>query len=364
MLLSILAVSLAFLVLVSSVILIDRKLRQHSIAATLRISGANSIVDERYGRIGGIEQWISIRGENRSNPVLLILHGGPGASCRIFASLMRPWEKHFTLVQWDQRGGGKTLSRTGKRGAAPLTFDRLTQDGIQLAEYIQRQLPASPIVLVGQSFGSAFALSMLKRRPDLFAAYVGTDQNTGMVRDREQVHQETLARLHAAGLRKGVAALNRIGPDPARWSADDFSAVAQWTMKSDPTAAHRIFTLLKRSIWSAPGYTLAEIKTYLAGMNFSLEQLLPDAIRFDARSECTHFAMPFFIFQGEHDVLTPPALAEAYLDDIAAPVKEMLLIRNAGHFAAFLAPDQFLDELLRHVRPVLAARPVSHATFG
>jgi len=120
--------------------------------------------------------------------------------------------------------------------------------------------------------------------------------------------------------------------------------------------------LLKNRIWSAPGYTLADIKTYLTGMNFSLEQLLPDAVRFDARSECTHFTMPFFIFQGEHDVLTLPCLAESYLNDLTAPIKAFSLIRNTGHFASFLEPDQFLDELLRHVRPVLAARPVSHVT--
>jgi pimeloyl-ACP methyl ester carboxylesterase len=364
MFLLILAVSLAVLVLASSVILFRRKLRQHSIAARLRIAGVNGIVDERYISLGGIDQWISIRGEDRSNPVLLILHGGPGASCRIFTPILRPWEKHFTVVQWDQRGSGKTLCRTGKQATGPLTLDRLAQDGIELAESIQRQLPASPIVLLGQSFGSTFALSMLKRRPDLFAAYVGTDQNIGMVRHRDLVHEETLARLRAAGLRKGVAVLERIGPDPGCWSPPDFRAVAQLTMESDPAAARRIFALLKRSIWSAPGYTLADIKTYLAGMNFSLEHLLPDAVHFDAWSECTHFAMPFFIFQGEHDVLTLPCLAESYLNDLTAPIKAFSLIRNRGHFAPFLEPDQFLDELLRHVRPVLAERPDSHATFA
>ena len=74
--------------------------------------------------------------------------------------------------------------------------------------------------------------------------------------------------------------------------------------------------------------------------------------------------MPFFILQGEHDVLTPPGLAEAYLNDVTAPAKGMSLIRNAGHFAAFLEPDQFLAHLLRDVRPLIvrteaAAVPVT-----
>src|SRR5579863_4831250 len=159
-----------------SIVLARRAFRQRTLAATLHIASPHGVVDERYLPIGGIEQLVSIRGEDRRNPILLILHGGPGASCRIFAPLLRPWEKHFTLVQWDQRGSGKTLRRTGMRGSGPLTLDRLALDGLELTQYIHRQFPHQPLILFAQSFGSTFALRMIKQRPDLFVAYVGTDQ--------------------------------------------------------------------------------------------------------------------------------------------------------------------------------------------
>jgi pimeloyl-ACP methyl ester carboxylesterase len=88
-------------------------------------------------------------------------------------------------------------------------------------------------------------------------------------------------------------------------------------------------------------------------MRTLLEQLLPDAVRFDAWKRYTRLDMPFFIFQGENDVLTPPSLAEIYLNDIVAPVRAMALIRNAGHFAAFLEPEQFLAELLSRECPLV-----------
>ena len=79
-------------------------------AEQFAISPKNGIDEATYVSIGGIEQWVTIRGEDRANPVLLFLHGGPGdvTSPWTFA-LFAPWEKHFTVVQWDQRGAGRTL---------------------------------------------------------------------------------------------------------------------------------------------------------------------------------------------------------------------------------------------------------------
>ncbi len=49
-------------------LLIQRKLRQARTAAVLRIESACGIVEERFVRIGGIDQWIGIRGEDQNNP--------------------------------------------------------------------------------------------------------------------------------------------------------------------------------------------------------------------------------------------------------------------------------------------------------
>lgn len=336
--------------------LLHRKLHQRRKAAALQIRSPHGIAEERFVKIGGIEQWIGIRGEDEKNPVLLLIHGGPGSSCSIFTPLIRSWESHFTVVQWDQRGGGKTLGRTGQGGTGELTMDRLIRDGIEVAEFVRARLRKDRVILLACSLGSTFGLSMIRRRPDLFCAWVGTDQNVGRARDREANHKAILKRLRAIGLNKGVAALGKIGPDPSRWTAKDFVTTAQWTMKSDPHTCVRTMKLLKSSIWFSPSHTLRDIKLFISGMNFSIAQLFPEVPGYDAWQEGTRFEIPFFIFQGEDDVLTLPSLAKAYFDDVVAPVKGMALIRDAGHFAAFTQPAQFLNELVVRVRP-LAIKP-------
>src|SRR5262245_14493007 len=120
--------------------LITRYSTRRKLAKSLTITSPNGIDEHGFVCIGGIEQWISIRGEDRSNPVLLLVHGGPGSIYSIFTPLLRFWEPHFTIVQWDQRGAGKTFRRNGKVGSGELTLDRLARDGIELAEYLRAYL--------------------------------------------------------------------------------------------------------------------------------------------------------------------------------------------------------------------------------
>jgi pimeloyl-ACP methyl ester carboxylesterase len=337
---------------VFAALLAYRKLRQAKVASTLKIESAQGIVEERFVSIGGIDQWISIRGEDQSNPVLLVIHGGPGSCYTIFTPHLRGWEKHFTVVQWDQRGAGKTFARMDLRGHGGFSLGRLASDGISVAEYLRARLQKERLFLLASSMGSTFGLQIARSRPDMFYAYIGTDQNVGMVRARDEIHRQALDRLRMHGLTRGVRALERIGADPALWTRHDFTAVAQWTMKSDPPGFRRTIKLLKNAVWYAPGWKLRDIRAFVAGMRFSLEQLLPEIVQYDAWAQGTRFELPIFIFQGETDVLTTSSMARALFNDIVAPTKQMELISGAGHFAAFLQPELFLEKLLTYVRPL------------
>ena len=151
---------------------------------------------------------------------------------------------------------------------------------------------------------------------------------------------------------RGLRAIERIGADATNWTPRDFTTVARWTMKSDPSGFRRTMKLLKDAVWFAPGWTLRDIRAFVRGMHFSLEKLLPEIVRYDARAQGIRFNLPVFFFQGANDVLTLTAQAQAYFADIEAPVKRMELISDAGHFAMFLQPELFLEKLLVHVRPL------------
>jgi len=332
-----------------------RKVRQHRTARDLVIHTPNGIVEERFVKIGGIDQWIGIRGEDSNNPVLLVLHGGPGFPYSVLAPLLRPWEKYFTIVQWDQRGAGKTMGRNGKAGSGEMTFDRMTEDGIEVAEFLCEHLNQKKVILLVSSAGTLLGVPMVQRRPDLFYAYVGTDQNVNMLHAEADTYQTTMERLHAAGNKKGIAALKEIGSDPSRWDIHAWTRKQQWVMKIDPLMRNVSKTLFLAFPLTSPTHTLRDLMDMFAGIQFSQTQLFAQLMVHDAWQWSTCFEVPSFLFQGDSDRLTPTALAEEYFADIEAPVKESALIKNAGHFAAFVQPGQFLTELLTRVRPLVVA---------
>ena len=167
---------------------------QHLAREELAIRSPNGVQEGGFVVIGGIKQWVQIRGEDRDNPVLLFVHGGPGGSTLPMSSGWRPWEKHFTVVQWDQRGTGRTYGETGDAIAPTMTLERMTQDGIELAQYLRTHLHKDKIVLVGHSWGSFLGIHIVKQRPDLFCAYVGVGQVVGRATFEKQF-EITIARL-------------------------------------------------------------------------------------------------------------------------------------------------------------------------
>lgn len=328
-----------------------RKHNQRKNAEKLKINTPNSVVEQRFVKIGGIDQWITIRGENRDNPILFFIHGGPGSTCTIFNPLIRSWERFFTIVQWDQRGAGKTFGRNKQEGSIIINFDRLVQDGIEIAEYLCAEFSHPKIILVGSSVGSLTGTMMAKHRPDLFYAYVGTDQNS---KDPDNLsYQWTLDALLAIDNTKAVQLIKKMGPDRSKWTRKDFDQMNQYLVKCIKDVPNMIMDLILPSMLSSPDHKIQDIVDIFKGMNYSLDHLFEELLSFDYSRLGTTFELPFFVFQGDSDIITPTALAKSYFDEIESPHKEFVLIKNAGHLACFARPNQFLDELVKRVRPFI-----------
>jgi pimeloyl-ACP methyl ester carboxylesterase len=332
-----------------------RKARQRRVAKALEITAPNGIVEQRFVKVGGIDQWIQIRGEDRDNPVLLVLHGGPGWPNAVFTLPLRSWEQHFTVIQWDHRGAGKTLGRNGKAGSGQMTFERRVADAIELIAFLRQYLGTDKVIVLAESMGTLTGLPLVKRRPDLVHALVATDLYVDMAANEAGKYQLTLERLQAAGNPRGVAALEQIGADPTRWDLRAWNTNMAWAFKTNVPTPNLDRRLLFPLALSSPIYSLRDLSSLFVGFQWSTGQMFDELMAYDARRLGTRFEVRFFLFQGESDVVTLTSLATEYFEEVEAPTKGLALIKDAGHFAAFTQPDLFLAELLTRVRPSAAA---------
>jgi pimeloyl-ACP methyl ester carboxylesterase len=311
------------------------------------ISTPNGIDEARYLKVGGIEQWITIRGEDRANPVVLVLHGGPGDATNPWGHAgFRAWVKTYTVVQWDQRGAGRTLGRNGPTSAANLTIDRLVQDGVELSEALRTSLRKDKIIMLGHSWGSVLGVMMAKARPDLFSAYVGTGQVGDPARGYHVAFDALLAKARAFGDARPLRELKEIGPPPYKDGRGN-RVQRRWSNLFE--GADAFIASMFGFALTAPGYTMRDVNDWIDGQRLSAERLVPQSSALTSTALSGRFAVSVFVIQGSEDFTTPTSLAKEFVDGVQAPRKAFVTIPG-GHFAVFMNPSEFLKELTAVLR--------------
>lgn len=306
-----------------------------------------------FVKIGGIDQWIGVAGGNQVNPIILVVHGGPGEAQRPQAAKYKPWEKAFTVVQWDQRGTGHTYGPY-KTKTPNVNLKQIASDGIEVAEYLCRTYHKRRIIVLGHSWGTLVAVDMVKRRPDLIAAYVGTGQASSWAATVQFQFDRLLARAQADHDTKTIKMLEGVGKLDPRNAKQYFGFTRNYIAVmalSDQTWLKGLRTATPASL----GISQEDYRKLIDGMEFSGEHLWADQSAANLLKTAPQINTAVFVIQGRDDFITPTPLAMDYFKHVKAPVKEMILI-DGGHFAFMTHGAQFLDALVNKVRPVAISR--------
>jgi pimeloyl-ACP methyl ester carboxylesterase len=301
------------------------------------------IAETGFVPIGGIEQWVAVRGHDRSRLPILFLHGGPGEAQSPLLSVFAPWEKRYVVAQWDQRGAGETFEKNGT-STPNMTLEQLARDAVEVTQYVLRQLGARKLILVGHSWGSIVGLSAIRLRPGLFHAFVGTGQIVSGKKMVETWRSSAVARARAAGDTQAVAALNAL-------TAPDLTDMAKllflfkWQAPFTGSDMSYIIDTQERALATNP----KAADWYSGKLSFSLPKLLQYQIDFEAAAAGYDLPVPFFVIQGRDDSRTPSDAARAFMNQVRAPVKGYTAVAG-GHFACFTNPAGFLGALDSDIR--------------
>jgi len=347
------------LILVLALGLADRSYVQRQIADDRAIRSPGGIDSLESVRIGGIDQWIHVRGDDVNNPVLLFIHGGPGVAFIALAGMVqRPWEKHFTVVQWDQRGAGKTYASNDRElQRRTMTISRMEQDALEMVNYLRTRFKRDRIIVLGHSWGTVLGLWLAHEHPDIIDAYVGVAQVVNVKENDKTAYEDALEVARARSHVEAVRDLESIRPFPPPVVDLRKGSIAQsWEAELlGPPAGTPRFLDVRRilsTLLSAPEYSLGDVLAFVRGQRLSLETLVPQVRNVDLAALGTDFRVPVLFFHGRHDPYCRPTLVQKYAATITAPAREVVWFENAGHFPFFEDEQKFTDELVNRVLPL------------
>ncbi len=306
---------------------------------TPSIKGANSISELKKVAVNGTELAVMIRGVDKSNPVLLFVHGGPCCSEIPYArKYQERLEEKFTIVHYDQRGSGKSY-RFGTDYSA-VTAVTHTEDLIALTEYITETLGVEQVVLLGHSFGTYIATMAASQRPELYRAYVGIGQMSDTIASELSSLEKCITAAEEAGNDKDVAYLKGLEETIAKGeSITPRSYVRKYgftARKINETGDY-----LKGFLFG-PEYNLTDmIRFYTASIKYQ-DALVTEGLEHPITEVVTELNLPVYFVMGAYDGMTSPETAEAYLQSLTGEgAKEFVLFEESAHYPQFEEEEKF-----------------------
>lgn len=290
--------------------------------------------------IGGMKQWILIRGNDVSNPVLLWLHGGPGSAQMPIAQYFnKDLEKEFVVVHWDQRGAGK--SNPSNFDESTMTFEQYLADGHELTNYLKEKFHQEKIYLVGHSWGTKVGITLVCDYPEDYYAYVGVSQLVSNLRSQEITYRWLEEKIENDS---DKSKLEKIGKPPYV-DHDQYVAFMKLTGEYGGGMDIGMLKLASIAIHSKE-YRLSDFKRWLDGANRGSGPMWDSYITWDAMKEVPKVTVPVYFFSGKNDYNTPLELVRDYYEMLkASKGKELFVFEDSAHAPFMKEPDRFFDSL-------------------
>jgi len=321
-----------------------------------RIVSPSGIQEAYKVKIGGIDQWLNVRGQDRANPLILFVHGGPASPLiPTIWQFQRPIEEYFTVANWDQRGAGKTYGEADPDSIRDtLHIARYVEDAIEVAEYLRHRYYKDKIVLIGHSWGTVVGLHAALKRPDLFYTYVGIGQVIN-ARDNERISFEyAVAQAREHGNTTALMELDAIAPYPGGRpiTRERILIVRKWAQYYGGMNAYREpAKYYFDAPLLSPEYTADDVRAIDQGSLLTLDAILPEFLDVDF-SRVLAFPIPVVMFMGRHDYTTPSEQAFTWLNNVEAPYKQGVWFEHSAHMIPWEEPGKALVSLLTYVRPL------------
>lgn len=309
-----------------------------------------SIAEIAYLRLGGLEQWVMIRGVNIANPVLILLHGGPGfPEMRLFRTFNAPLENQYVVVYWEQRGTDKSFS--SRIPPSSMTVEQFLVDLDELVDVVRRRFGKNKVVLYGHSWGSVLGVLYAARCPSKVAAYIGTGQIGDWPASEVASYAYVLAEAERRDHRKALRELRAIGEPPHAFA--NMLIQRKWLTRFVGIVRGMSLWRFSRILLGGPEASIINLPNILRGSLWSPKLMWAEISVLNLPKIVPALQMPVFFFIGRHDHVVAPETSAAYFETLAAPSKRFVWFEESAHEPPVEEADKFNAAMAEWVLPVV-----------
>jgi pimeloyl-ACP methyl ester carboxylesterase len=320
-----------------------------------KIKAPNGISSLEQIELGGIKQWIFIRGTDQKNPMLIFLHGGPGepvlgmsSSRKLDVELI----KHFTVVHWDQRGAGKSYSKDIP--VATMTLDQLVEDLNDLIDYLRHRFTTQKVFIIGHSGGTIIGIKTAYKYSEKIYAYVGVAQIINDYEGERISYDFLVEKAEKSGDVKKLNAIRAIGLPPYDTPEKHFEKARYIGRYGGFIHGNTIKQMVSIifSYLTSPEYSLLEgIRTLRGkGLHFTMNAMYGELKNLNFNEEIRSITAPIYFFAGKYDMITPTFLVEQYYKNLdAVNGKKLFTFENSAHFLITEEKEKYEDLLIKIV---------------
>lgn len=319
-------------------------------ARTAEIDSPDSVAELLAVRIGEMDQWILMRGNDISNPVLLWLHGGPGATqMPIHHSFTKDLEEEYIVVHWDQRGAGKSNHRGFSEET--MTLDRFIADTHELTHYLKDRFGKDKIFLLGHSWGTQPGILATLRYPEDYHAFISVGQVVHAGRGNQLSYDWLQDQVQQHGSRRQRRSFKQLGPPPF---LDHNRYVAFAKMKEQFGGGMDAgMSRLVRIALASKEYTFGDYIKWLRGAYRGSGPMWVETRDFNVFEEVPSLELPVWFIIGDNDFNTPSRLVEEYYAFLDTPEKQLIVMEGMGHTPFIGDPARFNRKIIRVRQSVL-----------
>jgi len=315
-----------------------------------KIIGDNAISELKAVIIGGVEQWLYIRGEDCNKPVILMLHGGPGSGqIGFIRKFQTELEQNFVVVQWDQRGAGLSYSRKIPRGS--MNINQFVQDTIEVTKYILNRLNRKQLYLVGHSWGTILGMLAITHAPQLYKRYFGVAQVANVKSSERLSYTKLLEKSKKENNTKAYDALSKIGPPP--WNNLKHDRIHQKyidTFGGGITHDGKMIQKMMLNLLTSREYTLLDCMRFMQGQLFSMKNMQAEMMQLNLKEIINRVNIPIYFIMGKHDLTAPYEPSEKFFNEISAPEKQWIMFEHSAHSPIWEEREKFMEILFSETK--------------